>query len=231
MAPATCDHYVKLLRHALYLAVDWELISRNPSARIPLFNIDNQINNVMNSEELSRFLNVLGTDNNRPVCEILLFTLATAARIGSVLSARWADLDIDARIWRLNQESSKNKRTLYIPINIVALDILKRNKNDNEYVFVNRHTDTKFCTITRVFHRLRKAAGLPRLRIHDLRHQAATIMAAENHSLFTVSKVLTQADERVAARYSHVQSAPLHAASGCVSDKIMEIMKAASGSN
>jgi integrase len=196
-----------------------------------LFNIDNQVNNVMDSDGLGRFLSVLQTDHNRPVCEILLFTLATAARIGNVLSCRWSDLDLDARIWRVDQETAKAKRTQYIVINDVAYEILKRNQSDNEFVFINKNTGTRYTTITRVFHRIRKAAGLPKLRIHDLRHQAATIMAAENHSLYTVSKVLTQADERVAARYSHVQSASLQAASGCVSDKIMEAMKAASGEN
>jgi integrase len=231
LAPATCDHYVKLLRHALYLAVDWEVIPRNPAARIPLFNVDNQINNVMDSNELGRFLSILQTDPNRPVCDVLLFTLSTAARIGSVLSARWADFDMEARVWRLDQASSKNKRTLYVPINNVALDILKRNQSDNEYVFVNKRTGTKYCTVTRVFHRLRKAAGLPRLRIHDLRHQAASIMVAEGQSLYTVSKVLSHADQRVSARYSHLQSDSLQVAAECVSDKITEVMKAASGEN
>jgi len=228
LAPATCDHYVKLLRHVLYLAVDWELIPRNVAARIPLYNIENSVDNVMNSEELSRFLKILNTDHNRPVCEILLYTLATAARIGSVLSCRWQDCDLEARIWRLNRETAKGKKTLYIPINDVALDILKRNQNDNEYVFLNRHTGTKICTIASVFHRLREAAGLPKLRIHDLRHQAASIMVQQGQSLYTVSKVLTHMDQRVSARYSHLDTAALQNASKCVSDKITEAMKVAS---
>ena len=76
LAPATCDHYVKLLKHSLNCAIDWGLLNeKNPAARIRMFNEDNQIENLLSDEELQRLLGVLRTDANRPVCLIILFLL------------------------------------------------------------------------------------------------------------------------------------------------------------
>ena len=56
LAPATCDHYVKLIKHALNCGIDWGLIDvKNPAARIPLFNADNRIENLLSDEELAAF--------------------------------------------------------------------------------------------------------------------------------------------------------------------------------
>jgi Arm DNA-binding domain len=48
LAPASCDHYVKLLKHSLNCAIDWGLLNdKNPAARIPLYNADNQVENLL----------------------------------------------------------------------------------------------------------------------------------------------------------------------------------------
>ena len=78
LAPATCDHYVKLLKHSLNCAIDWGLLNdKNPAARIPLYNADNQVDNLFSEDELNRLVLVLRTDSNRAVCQIILYMLAT----------------------------------------------------------------------------------------------------------------------------------------------------------
>ena len=60
LAPATCDHYVKLLKHSLNLAIDWGLLNeKNPAARVPLFNASNVIQNIPNDEQVGRLLELL----------------------------------------------------------------------------------------------------------------------------------------------------------------------------
>jgi hypothetical protein len=57
LAPASCDHYVKLLKHSLNCAIDWGLLNdKNPAARIPLYNADNQVENLLSDDELQRLL-------------------------------------------------------------------------------------------------------------------------------------------------------------------------------
>ena len=43
LSPAYADHFIKLLRHALNLAIEWEMLDRNPASRVHLFNADNKV--------------------------------------------------------------------------------------------------------------------------------------------------------------------------------------------
>ena len=69
---STCDHYLKLIRHALNLAVDWDIIESNQLARVKLFRECNQIERYMNDTELAGLLKVLHTDVNRSVSNLSL---------------------------------------------------------------------------------------------------------------------------------------------------------------
>lgn len=55
------------------------------------------------------------------------------------------------------------------------------------------------------FHELTEQAGLPRVRIHDLRHLAATLMIASGVPLALVSKTLRHAQSGITADlYGHL---------------------------
>lgn len=58
----------------------------------------------------------------------------------------------------------------------------------------------------------RKTAGLPDLRIHDLRHSAASFMVNSGVDLFAVGKVLGHASVQSTQRYSHLANDTLLAA-------------------
>ena len=61
LAPSHCDLYLRFIRHALNLAIDWNLLTeKNPAARIPLFNVDNRVENLLSDAELERLVTVLG---------------------------------------------------------------------------------------------------------------------------------------------------------------------------
>lgn len=67
-------------------------------------------------------------------------------------------------------------------------------------------------TIKHGWHTVRDAAGLPDLRIHDLRHSAASFMVNSGVDLFAVGKVLGHANVASTARYSHLENTTLLAA-------------------
>jgi len=58
----------------------------------------------------------------------------------------------------------------------------------------------------------RKAAGLPTLRSHDLRHSAASFMANSGVDLYAIGKILGHADHQSTMRYSHLANDTLLAA-------------------
>ena len=60
--------------------------------------------------------------------------------------------------------------------------------------------------VLRTLHGLLKAAELPRVRFHDLRHSAASLLIAEGVELVEVSMLLGHSELRMTADlYSHLQ--------------------------
>jgi integrase len=55
----------------------------------------------------------------------LRFAILTAARTGEVLGARWAEIDLDQRIWTLPPERTKQRRAHRVPLTDAAIEIVK----------------------------------------------------------------------------------------------------------
>lgn len=220
LAPATCDHHIKLMKHALNLAIDWELLTeKNPVARVPLFAVDNKVEHYLDDVELERLLNVLHTDENRSVCLIALFLISTGCRLNEALSARWAHVDRGNRVFRVDAINSKSKRVRSIPLNDSALEVLDQLDTEEkyEYLFVNKQTEKPYTTIMKVWTRLRAKAGLPHLRIHDLRHQFASFLVNSGRTLYEVQQVLGHSNPKVTERYAHLSSKTLQEAANSAS--------------
>jgi integrase len=216
---STCDHYLKLMRHCLNLAVDWDIIESNQLARVKLFRECNQIERYMNDAELASLLKVLHTDENRSVANLALFLLATGARNNEARQAKWDDIDVVSRLWQIPAVNSKSKKIRNVPLNDAALEVLaKVNTQDEfEYVFVNLRSGKPYACVKKTWHRLRAAAGLPKLRLHDLRHQFASMLVNAGRSLYEVQQILGHSDPKVTERYAHLTPSTLQQAANSVS--------------
>ncbi|MCP4994231.1 MAG: tyrosine-type recombinase/integrase, partial [Gammaproteobacteria bacterium] len=190
LAAATANHQVKLLRRALNLAVEWGMLEKNPAALIPLFTEDNKVENYLDQEELENLLTVLRTDRNRPVCHIALFLLSTGARLNEALQATWKQCDRVNQVWRIPASNSKSKKIHSVPLNDAALNVLDQLDTEGrfEYLFINQRTGKPYTTIHKTWDRLRNEAGLPHLRIHDLRHQYASFLVNSGRTLYEVQQ-------------------------------------------
>ena len=207
-APATCDHYVKLIRSAFNHAVRWELIDKSPLNGIKLYNADNRVENVPDSQQLESLLRVLQTDENRTVCQIALMLLATGARVSELLNAKWSMLDRQNHVWRIPATTSKSKKIRSVPLSEAAMDVINQLNTENmyEYLFVNEKTGLPYTTVHKVWCRLKAKAGLPKMRLHDLRHCNASWMVSSGISLYIVQDILGHSDPKITMRYSHVAS-------------------------
>lgn len=228
LAPATCNHYLKLLKRAFNLAIQWEVLDgKNPAVGIQQYRELNLVENYMDDEQLQRLLTVLQTDKNRGVCGIVLFLLSTGARLNEALQAQWKFIDIDRCVWRIPATNSKSGKVRAVPLNDAALDVLSRQVTEDEFehVFINRQTGKPYTTIQKVWDRLRKAADLEHVRIHDLRHQYASFLVNSGRTLYEVQQILGHSTSKVTQRYSHLTTATLQKASASASDAICEAMK------
>ncbi|NBQ68865.1 MAG: DUF4102 domain-containing protein [Nitrosomonadaceae bacterium] len=224
LAAATCNHHIKLMKHALNLAIDWGMLDKNPVARVSLFFEDNKIEHYLNDTELERLLTVLHANRNSPVSLIALFLLSTGCRLNEVLSAKWSDVDLDKGVFTIRATNSKSKRLRAVPLNGTALEVLKQLDTQGrfEHLFINRKTGKPYVNITKVWQRLRTAAGLKHLRLHDLRHQYASFLVNNGRTLYEVQQILGHSDPKVTMRYAHLSTRALQEAANSASIKIKE---------
>lgn len=227
LAAATANHHVKLIRHMLNLACEWQMLEINPASRIHMFEEDNQQERYMNDVQLGNLLEVLRTDSCRSVCLITMFLLATGCRLGEVLSATWSQVDKDKRVFRVLASNSKSKRMRPVPLNDTAIEVLNQldTEGQYEYLFINKKTKKPYVNIAKVWEKLRAKAGLPHLRLHDLRHQAASNLINSGSSLYIVQQILGHSDPSVTQRYAHLSMKSLNDASDNASAIIKGAMK------
>ena len=228
LAAATSNHYLKLLKHSLNLAIDWDMLDTNPATRIPLLHEANQVENLLSDEQLERLLSVLKTDENRMVCHIALYLLSTGCRLNEALQAKWSQVDQQHRVWKIPASNSKSKRIRAVPLNDSALDVLDQltTRDRYEHVFINFQTELPYTTISKVWGRLRTKAGLPHLRIHDLRHQFASFLVNSGQTLFMVQQILGHSSPSVTQRYAHLSTKSLQEAANTASIMINGAMAA-----
>jgi site-specific recombinase XerD len=223
LAAATANHHIKLIRHMLNLSIEWQMLDKNPASRIHMFAEDNKVERYMNDAQLASLLEVLRNDSCRSVCLIAMFLLATGCRLNEALSACWSQVDKDKRVWRIPASNSKSKRMRPVPLNDTALDVLNQLTTEGVYdhLFINTKTKRPYVNIAKVWEKLRSKAGLPHLRLHDLRHQAASNLINSGATLFIVQAILGHSDPSVTQRYSHLAMKTLNDAS----DKASAIIK------
>jgi integrase len=222
LSAASCDHHAKLLRQALNVAVQWDFLTENSLKGIRLFNEDNQVERYLDGEELQRLLTVLKKDKNKVVGDIVLFLLSTGARKDEVLNAMHSQFDRGNCRWEIPAGVSKSKKRRTVHLNDIALGILDRLKANgkSEYLFVSSRTGQRMKSISKVWGRIRREAGIPDCRLHDLRHSYASYLANAGCNEFQIQQALGHASTVTTRRYVHMSQESMQKAAGAASDRI-----------
>ncbi|WP_334183204.1 tyrosine-type recombinase/integrase [Novosphingobium sp.] len=145
--------------------------------------------------------------------------LLTGCRAGEILNLKWKDIDFDRGFINLPDSKTGSKPVL---IGAPALQILATLPRiaDNPYVIVGSKPKEPRSDLKRPWARVTAHAGLPDLRLHDLRHSYASIGAASGMGLTIVGKLLGHASPATTARYSHFADDPLRRASDNIAGQI-----------
>jgi integrase len=221
LAASSVRHHGQLLKRCLTLATTWKLISTNPLADLKLQQVNDAREYFLSPDELQRLLYVLDTDEARVPCLAAKALLFTGCRVGEMLKCRWQDLDLESGSPTLKviQENSKNGRSRYVPLSEAALEVINQlpSKGKSEYLFTNSRNGERLQSIDKVWQRLRIEAGLPQLRLHDLRHNFASMLVNSGESLYTVQTILGHRSADQSSRYSHLSGTALQEAANSVS--------------
>lgn len=223
-SPASADHSLKLMKRVLNLCVQWEYLDRHVLKGVPLFNVSDAVTTFLQEKEIAQLVEVLRTDKNRPVSLLLMFLISVGVRKMTGMLARWDEIDLENRVWKIPATKSKSKRPVSIPLSDSAMYVLGLvneqlgTKGTYDHLFVNPETGKPFVTVSRVFYRLRKKAGLGEsVKIHSLRHFFASSLSMAGVPSQEISLLMTHADSRSVQRYLHVSMPRLQQSANRVS--------------
>lgn len=146
----------------------------------------------------------------------------TGARRSEIFELRWSEIDLDrARIVLPRERSKTGEKT--IPFNNAACEILRswKEKRVNDFVFPGRGAKGPLIGMSHRWETLRDRAGLPDVRVHDLRHSFASFAVANGASLFLVGKALGHTQATTTERYAHLADDPVRAVAESVAQQIL----------
>jgi len=199
-SPAEVNREIAVLRHALNYAVNLELLSSNPASRLgALKEKGEDAWQVLSKEEAARFLNAL-PDDVRPIFE---FALATGLRMGNILNLRWKQVDLKQRRLTIPGAETKSGKPLILPLSDWAVRTLQKQKRSSEYVFPNPG-GKPYSDLRKSFHKALEKAGLPRIRMHDLRHTFASWAIQAGVDFRILKELLGHSTLDMALRYTHL---------------------------
>jgi len=207
-AAGTINRVLVLLRYGYTLALRWHIdgVDSNPAKELKNLKEDNKIERYLTPEQTSRLLAAVRNSQNPLLADIVAFLLFTGARKREALDAQWQDVDWRQKLWRIPK--TKSGKVRHVPLSSGALGLLQglKEKADPafEHIFANPHTGQPFVSIFYSWDTARKEAGLPELRIHDLRHSFASFLVNAGRSLYEVQELLGHADIRTTSRYAHL---------------------------
>jgi integrase len=220
----------KVLRQALNDALRLGLVHRNVVALVKPPRARSR-EMAFYTEEQVRTLLAAASGNRQEA--LIILALATGMREGELLALKWDDLDFEnasilvratavrTREGKFREEVKTGHSRRRIALPSIAVEALRRHRarqaeerlrlgtawEDNNLVFPNmvgRIYDADNWRFAK-FYPLLERAGLPRIRPHDLRHTAATLLLARGVPVKVVSEMLGHANVGITLSiYGHV---------------------------
>ena len=147
--------------------------------------------------------------------------MLTGCRRNEILTLRWEDVDLDAGELHLRVSKTGAKT---IPLDRPALEVLATAKRveGNPYVITGTAEGAHLTDLQKPWRRVRKAAGLGDVRIHDLRHTFASEAVMGGESLPMVGRILGHTQAQTTARYAHLADDPLQKASERIASSLKQ---------
>jgi integrase len=189
-----------------------------------------KIERFLSDAEIARLSEALDADahqsgNPYPAAAIKLLLL-TGCRKGEIINLLWEHVDFEYNCLRL-PDSKSGAKIVYLSAPARALLRALPRMAGRGLVIPGVRADRAGSAIDKVWSRVRKAAALSDVRLHDLRHSFASIGASGGLSLPIIGALLGHKQATTTARYAHLSADPLRAANDVVGARIIAAMNGA----
>lgn len=214
LAPATVEKIRVVFSRSFELGKRWNTpgCQINPVQAVPRRRFNNARERYLTAKEAESLFRALDRSDNPQLKSIVALLLLTGARKSELLNAQWQHIDLERRTWLIPM--TKTDRARHVPLSQAAIDVIDKLPRfiGCDWLVPNPETRKPYVTLKRAWETARRAAGLGDLRIHDLRHSAASFMINAGIDLYAVGKVLGHVDHQSTQRYAHLANDTLMAA-------------------
>ena len=161
---------------------------------------------------------------NKTALAIIRLLTFTGARKSEITGLKWPEVDFERACLRLGDSKTGAK---VIPLGPPTLTIFAatERREGTDWVFPAESGGGTFQGTEKVWHKVRTGAGMPDLRMHDLRHSFASVGLAAGDNLAIIGKLLGHADVKTTARYAHLADDPVKQAAARISGSIAAAME------
>ena len=185
--PIRGNRWLASIRSCLNTAWRADLLPSNPASRIRPNRENAPRSRVLDAEELGRVVTAIDAEKNSFVRGALLLLILTGARCSEVLSARWADIDLDAATWRI--PSPKSGRPQIVPLHAEAVALLRSFPRNGEWLVPGRDPSKHRVDLDKPWKQIRDTAEVSDVHLHDLRRTFG-LNVARAAGLHVASKLL-----------------------------------------
>lgn len=218
----TASRTVGLLGGIFSFAVHEKLRTDNPVRGVKRY-ADKTGERFLNGNELAALGDAIraveAEGGNKMALDIIRLLTFTGARKSEITTLKWPEVDFERACLRLGDSKTGAK---VIPLGPPALTILAatERREGTDWVFPAESDDSTFQGTEKVWRKVRAKAGMPDLRMHDLRHSFASMGLAAGDNLAIIGKLLGHADVKTTARYAHLADDPVKQAAVRISGSI-----------
>ncbi len=195
---------VSTLKHALRLAVEWELLIVNPAQGAKLPKQSEGRTRYLSPTEFKAALEAAPEWMRGPMA----LAAFTGMRRGEILGLCWKDVDLAHQ--RVYLTETKNGTLRVVALNALAVQVLQSLPlgGPGQLVFPDVDAARLSVYTRRVF----ASVGIADASFHSLRHTAASWLVMEGVDLYAVGQILGHKTPRMTQRYAHLSPGYMAAA-------------------
>jgi integrase len=211
--PYRANRCIALVSKLFNLSIRWRWRLDNPAKGVEKFP-EVKRRRYLSTDELGRLTAALAGHNDQKVANVVRLLLLTGARKGEVLGARWDDIDLERATWTKPAALTKQRSEHVVPLSAPTRQLLAemRESTTGDFLFPGRDPEKPLTDIKTSWARICKAADLEGVRLHDIRHTYASILASAGLSLPVIGALLGHTQPATTQRYAHLFDDPLRQA-------------------
>lgn len=188
--------YMNKINAALNQAVKEKIITENPLRYINKPKKEETEIVYLTQDEIQKIIDTDFFDEETK--NAFLFSCYTGLRVSDIMVLKWKHIKNN----KIHLTQTKTKNAVYIPLNSNALNILEKQKHNEEFVFnLSEHPASINRTSKKLF---KKAEINKKVHFHCARHTFATLLVTSGVNIFTISKLMGHKDIKSTLVYAKV---------------------------